>query len=93
MVACQRKWRRKKMPRGMTVEERSFINLVNFFKPELQRIIEGEIASDVMPERTTRRTLRKHGVLTGRTPRKKNGTVAGTLTMVTEEAKKVLEGD
>ncbi len=69
------------------------MNLVNFFRPELSRIMAGEMAGDVIPERTTRRTLRRHGVLTGRTPRKKNGAVNGTSVTVTDEARRILEDD
>ena len=75
---------------SLSLEEQSFINLVNFFRPELRRIMAGEMAGDVISERTTRRTLHKHGVLSGRKPRKGNGTVNGTSTTVTEEARQVL---
>ena len=69
------------MARGMTLEERSFVNLVNFFKPELMRIMEGEPVEDVIPQKSTRRTLRNHGVLVKR------------KVLVTEEAKKVLKDE
>ena len=69
------------MVRGMTLEERSFINLVNHFKPELERIMKGERAKIVIPEVSTRRTLRNHGILVKR------------KVLVTEEAKKVLKDE
>jgi len=65
----------------MTLEERSFVNLVNFFKPELMRVMEGEPVEDVIPQKSTRRTLRNHGVLVKR------------KVLVTEEAKKVLKDE
>ena len=78
------------MPKGMNLEYQSFINLVNFFKPELERIIEGEPAASVLPERTTRKTLRKHGVLTKRYNRDGGG---GSISAVTEAALEVLKDE
>jgi len=63
----------------MTLEERSFVNLVNFFKPELKRIMGGEDPEIVIPAKSTRATLRKHGVLVER------------KVDVTDEARRVLE--
>lgn len=79
-------------PRGLTVEECSFINLVNHFRPELKRILKGEQAGDVIPERTTRRTLRKHGVLVG-VKKRENGYMRGTVSVVTDAARRVLEDE
>ena len=67
------------MSKGMTLEERSFVNLVNFFRPELQRIMKGESANKVIPEKSTRLMLRNHGVLVRR------------RLCPTEEAKRILE--
>ena len=69
------------MPKGMNLEYQSFINLVNHFKPELERIMMGERAKSVIPEASTRRTLRNHGVLIKRKVR------------ITEEARKVLKDE
>ena len=64
------------MARGMTNEERSFVNLTSQFRDELMRIERGEQASKIFTD-TFRRTLRRNGVLL------KGGAV-------TEEAKEVL---
>ena len=65
----------------MTSEEQSFLNIVNFFSPELKRIMAGERAETVIPEKSTRRTLRNHGVLIKR------------KASVTDEARKVLQDE
>jgi len=78
MAHKENQWRRLKMARGMTLEEISFINLVNFFKPELKRIMKGENSETVFTK-ATQKTLCKHGVLIKH------------KSDITEEAKRVLE--
>ena len=68
------------MTRGMTLEEISFINLVNFFRPELRRIIKGENLKTVFTK-ATQKTLCRHGVLVKR------------KSDITEEAKRVLQDE
>jgi len=66
---------------NLSLEEQSFINLVNHFRPQLERIMKGESANKVIPEKSTRLTLRNHGVLVRR------------RLCPTEEAKRILEED
>jgi len=76
------------MVRGMTLEERSFINLVNFYGDELRRLDAGEKMESVMPTRQSRKPLYKYGAL-----RKVNPSPclpSGSKIMLTDEAKKVL---
>ena len=66
---------------NLSLEEQSFINLVNHLRPQLERIMKGESANKVIPEKSTRLTLRNHGVLVRR------------RLCPTEEAKRILEED
>ena len=71
-------------------ERVSFENLVRFVGAELRRIVAGEETVDVFPERSFRRTLRKHGVLC----RSGNyGASGGSRSTVSERAKEVLGVD
>lgn len=75
----------------MTLDTLSFVNLVNHFGPQLRRIMRGEQAGDVILERTTRRTLVKHGVLEKQRHQQENGAPRGTATAVTDKARRLLE--
>ena len=63
---------------------------VSFVGAELRRIVAGEETVDVFPERSFRRTLRKHGILC----RSGNyGSSGGSRSTVSERAKEVLGCD
>lgn len=71
----------------MNLEEQSFINLVNFFKPELERIMRGEKLTQVIPERSTRSTLHRHRVLSRGSSR---GVYGGSVVSLTQRTIEVL---
>ena len=80
------------MAKGMTLEERSFINLVNFFRPELEQYLKGAPLLKAIPSKATRQTLYRHGVLSRGFAHKAYEGGGGKI-VVTSEALKVLEDE
>ena len=68
-----------------SLERQSFKNLVNFYYPELDQIISGVNVMKVFPTRTSRRMLRKYGVIENQ-----YGPPGAQRTTVTGEACEVL---
>jgi len=71
---------------GDPLEEQSFRNLVEWFRPGLTRVLAGERATKVFPSSSRRRKLLRRGVFLKQYGR------SGMEITVTPEAKRLLEG-
>ena len=67
------------------LERQSFVNLVFFFAPELGRIMNGASISEVIPQRSSRKPLYRHGVLVKGKRHRVNGIITPVISVAALE--------